>query len=625
MGAVTNPQVARRSVLLSSTGGLLLTGVGGCRASSSHQGDQTDPSDTGPRTPATASPVMSALHVHSSFSEGTGSMRAQLEEASALGVQALWWTDHDWRMSGQGYLDQLSPADLDGTEVRWTLETSTSAPGGSHRVLPASAGVNDSGHATLHLEARAGGQRRVERRLLARSERSLYSTSLHGQQWTVAVNLEERQDRAFLALDLLTSRRPASEHGSAGPYRLSYRFSDHREGLQVVDHVAEIYIRVPQGTWQDVVVQPALDLAAAWPAFDARDASCTQLSVAALAWGKGAVAGRFGEVAITRKHIRGQEPAVTQQDLMRQYAAEFPDVHQMQGVELSQETPHICWYGSRIRLPGKKDGAPVSMVPEIRRTGGVSIYAHPFGVGGGTRTRADQHSLVAKRAAELDSTRAHGCDALEVGYRQRGGADLESHQSLWDACSRSGLFLTGVGVSDNHSGMNWASQTNNFVTWLWAASTDQDELLAALVQGYAFFGDPALFAGRLDIRCGSHHMGQVLVSTGRTTQIYLMATDLPPGSELELLQFMMDGETRSSATASGVIARYPADALDSGGVEVDVSTTNDGLVRTRVRRAEGDVIALSNPLWFVKDPGSHSIPPQRLESTRAGVRRGPWS
>jgi hypothetical protein len=44
-----------------------------------------------------------AMHVHSSFSEQSGSMDSQLFQAAANSVDVLWWTDHDARMDGIGY------------------------------------------------------------------------------------------------------------------------------------------------------------------------------------------------------------------------------------------------------------------------------------------------------------------------------------------------------------------------------------------------------------------------------------------------------------------------------------------------------------------------------------------
>jgi hypothetical protein len=40
-----------------------------------------------------------ALHMHASMSEKFGSMEFHSEKAEALGVDVIWWTEHDWRMS----------------------------------------------------------------------------------------------------------------------------------------------------------------------------------------------------------------------------------------------------------------------------------------------------------------------------------------------------------------------------------------------------------------------------------------------------------------------------------------------------------------------------------------------
>jgi hypothetical protein len=39
------------------------------------------------------------MHVHGSFSEGMGSMEWHTAQAAALGLDAIWWTDHDWRVA----------------------------------------------------------------------------------------------------------------------------------------------------------------------------------------------------------------------------------------------------------------------------------------------------------------------------------------------------------------------------------------------------------------------------------------------------------------------------------------------------------------------------------------------
>jgi hypothetical protein len=57
-----------------------------------------------------------------------------------------------------------------------------------------------------------------------------------------------------------------------------------------------------------------------------------------------------------------------------------------------------------------------------------------------------------------------GADLLEVGYTKRQGVDLAHHVALWDVLSRNAVFLTGVGASDDHFGVNWLGIDNNWFT-----------------------------------------------------------------------------------------------------------------------------------------------------------------
>ena len=49
-------------------------------------------------------PYRLAMHVHSSFSEGVGSMYAQLTEAARTGHDLVFFTEHDWRKKGLDHL-----------------------------------------------------------------------------------------------------------------------------------------------------------------------------------------------------------------------------------------------------------------------------------------------------------------------------------------------------------------------------------------------------------------------------------------------------------------------------------------------------------------------------------------
>lgn len=619
----TDGRVTRRFLLIAAAGALAAA-ASACRPRQEISGGEDPVSDTGvtTTTPGSLTAVMTALHVHASFSEGGGSMAAQLSEAAALGVGALWWTEHDWRMSANGYLSRIAFAELEAEGVRWEPDTSANTPDvGKHTVTTTGPPVGGETAPVLRLTASGDGGKRAEHRVAAHSDRALYSTSLHGQEWALAVHLDRVQERAFLALDLLTSWRPAGHGRDAGHYRLSYRFSDHREGLQVVGHVAEIYLRAPLGRWHEALLRPAEDLSRAWPELDGRDASCTELSVAAMTWGEGEVSAYLHDLTITRAHVEGQQPLATQRALVERYAPDFPTVTQLPALELSAEAPHVCAYGGAVTLPAEDAGPPVTMPERVRSQGGVAAYAHPFGVAGRAVVQSEQPELRRVVLETLSSTQAYGCTALEVGYRQRGGADLSSHESVWDACSRQGIFLTGLGVNDNHSGMNWANHTNNFVTWLWSASTGEDDLLNAMRSGHAYFGDPVLFSGQLDIRVGpSDHMGMAVARQGATTDLRLVAAGLPTGSELEVLRLDMDGSATPADPAEGVLLRYPLAQLPDGEARISLATGTDCVVRTRVRAASGEVVALSNPLWVLTDPAAAQVPQERRSLTSGGTR-----
>ena len=42
--------------------------------------------------------TQAALHIHSCFSEGRGSLDWQVRNAVASGYDLIWWTEHDWRI-----------------------------------------------------------------------------------------------------------------------------------------------------------------------------------------------------------------------------------------------------------------------------------------------------------------------------------------------------------------------------------------------------------------------------------------------------------------------------------------------------------------------------------------------
>lgn len=598
--------------------GLLFGGVGiaaavatSCRsAPRAGSGPSTAPvvTQAPPSSPTRARPILSALHVHASFSEGPGSMEAQLAQAEALGYETVWWTEHDWRMASHEYLAQL-PVDGPSTNSL-TWRPGEGSIGEHHFVRDAPPQLGVQG-ATAVLLAASGSASRGEHRLVVESERHLYRTSLHGQTWSVPVH-PERLDQGFLGLDLRTSWRPASGGRDEGFYWISYRFGT--EGVeQVVEgRRTQVTIPTPLGVWSSLTLRPEDDFASAWPDLEGRDASCVEVSLVAEAPPGGSASGFFAAITIDRSAVSGDEPLTAHREIMGQYVEDYPSIQQLQGLELSLGNPHICWYGGAPRIPSFTDEPPTAMLDELQEGGGVASYAHPFGVGSQAADSRPQVSMAGPVLETLLTAGIEGCDAIEVGYRQRGGATLAVHESLWDALSRRGIFLTGLGVNDDHVGRDWAGLPNNFGSWLWAASTEEADLATALRSGHVYFGDPTLFSGQLDILpVTGGWMGTVVVGSGSRSEVRLLAQDLPAGSQLEVLRLEMTRDAAPVDSGSAVTATIPAADIVRGVVTTSIATAADCFVRTRVRNSSGEVIALSNPVWFVQDESVYPVPPHR--------------
>jgi len=571
-------------------------------------------------------PYCMAMHVHACWSEGPGSMEAQLTQAVRSGVDVVWWTEHDQRMTAHGYRQAVhfdGPVENEnGLTWRWKPTTSgdPAVARGDFVDQPASPRPG-SRPGSLHLRVVPAGGRYAEHRLSGAAEGYLYRTSLDGHVIEFDIRPESTSSRSFLALEITTSNRPARNGHPAGQYSLSYRVGGGRTpGTGFARGTKGIMtLGASAGQWTTVRVDPAADISRLWPGVDGRDAALFEVDVVATSYGTNNVEGYVDELRFVRRNNSDQTPLAIQAELMSRYAPDFPGVRQLQAMEMSLITPHVGWYGGRVRLPDHR-GKPAQAsldprraqetVEEIHRAGGLACYNHPFGTS--TRTLAaetDQDKALREKTVELLRDRALGCDLMEVGYRLRGGCDLERHESLWDTCSRNGIFLTGVGVNDDHKGVDWIGDVLNFVTWVWARRDDEAELLGALGAGRAWFADPARYRGRLDLLVdGRVPMGAVQLSREQTHRVRVTATDLPAGGSVELVRGEVD--LLHEPSERGIVrTTLPGRATSSGdSTETEVSGSTPCFVRTVVRDATGLAVAYSNPVWLLRTAPPQGIP-----------------
>jgi hypothetical protein len=583
-----------------------------------------------------------AMHVHSSFSEQSGSMDSQLYQAATNGVDVLWWTDHDARMLGIGYRRTVHFTSLTsepgghGQRGAWHWTAQRSGPlagssGGGIVHVPSSPADPVAG-GSLHVTARSRTGALAKFGYYADSHPAgwNYRDNLAGQSLTIDVLLTDGWHSGYLELLIGTSRHQAAGGRPAGDYALSYRFvppgRPARRAAHGMTGVITIPVRPNSRTdrWSTITIRPARDIAELWPDMDYRDFALWQLTLSAASDGE-PVGGYFDYLRFSRK-LSGDVQFRMQAKMAAELSLRYPGVRQRQGLEVSWGVPHINWFGGDVAVPdyngvslgGYSRFLRQSVIPQIHASGGLASYNHPFGYGDPPAlSPGRQDRLVAKVARALLPGRGHraalGADLLEVGYHLREGVDIAHHAALWDVMSRNAVFLTGTGTSDDHFGHDWLGIPNNWVTSAWATSIAEADLIAALAAGRAWSGSLAAYRGSLDLLVDrACPMGSVSVSRLTSRRLAVTATGVPARGSVRVLQGEVDyaGDAGLAANTK-IIGSYPAATLARGKVRQSVDTRKASFVRAEVLGPAGQVIGLSNPVWLLRSAPPGGVPGPR--------------
>lgn len=594
-----------------------------------------------PQAASGTSAYSMAMHIHSSFSEQSGSMDCQLYQAALNSIDVLWWTDHDHRMDGLDYRDTVHFTSLtqenggpgQGGAWAWTQRKSgplSGASGGGIVSSPSS--PNDpvaGGSLQLAAMSTSSGGGAATFGFYANSKPAgwNYRDNLTGQTLSIDVLLNPGWSKGYFELLIGTSYHEASGGRPAGQYSLSYRFvpaGPAGRAAQGNEGVITIPVTPAQsGDWTTVAMHPSEDIAALWPDLDYRDFALRELTLNAVSTGD-PVSGYFDYLRFDRT-MSGTAFFAQQAEMMAALAARYAPVTQQQGLEVSWLLPHVNWFGPNVSVPSYKGVSRSgyteyirgTVIPQAHAAGGLVSYNHPYGYSDERLlTQAQQDNQLKQVAALLLSDNILGCDLIEVGYERRQGMDLTHHVGLWDVMSRNAVFLTGNGTSDDHFGTDWRGITNNWVTSAWSAGTTQADLLAALAAGQAWCGSLSGFGApgtslNLDVD-GSCPMGSVSVSSLTARQLTVAATGIPSGGSVAVLQGDVDyAGSGNPQPSTAVIATYPAADFASGQVTLAVDTSAESFVRTEVRDAAGTTVGVSNPVWMLRKAPPGGIPAPR--------------
>lgn len=557
-----------------------------------------------PVTRGRSDPVSMAMHVHASFSEGAGSMHAQLEQARRLGIDVVWWTEHDFRLRAHGYRRAVR---FDGRSepedgVDWTWRDSTSGPmtGAAGRFVTDEHSPDEAG-AALRLAVTGPEQAWGALTWAGQAWNSTYTTAIADTTLDLDVLAEALGPDAELVVAARLSFHPASAGRPAGQYALQYRFGSGGPRATEADGLLGVVPRALGAGWQRVHLDLRADAAALWPDLVAGDDALTELSVGVRAR-RGATAQAVVDRLRFTRSARDDALAL-QAELMGRYAERYPAVSQLQASELSL-VRHLNVFGGEQILPDYPQAGPrkddsvtaaTAMVAWARRHGRLVSYNHPL----------DGTGSAAVLARVLVETRNLGAHALEVGTPQ----DVEAIATAYDVAARNSIFVTATGVSDDHSGQAWETRRARWVTSVRADSLQEADLLAAVSAGRAWFWDLAGWSGTLDLRvAGEPAMGGVLVTPASSTAVEVVATDLPADATLEIVVGRVDNAGAAALQPAVEVTRLPA---RSAAASV-ISAPADSYVRAVVRDRDGATVGFSNPVWLLREQPPGGVPADRL-------------
>ncbi len=563
-------------------------------------------------------PALSAqLHIHGSFSEGTGTMQSHATRADALGLDVVWWTDHELAYYPRGYLE-LPGFDFESGSLDRTLDAAWHA----HREVVAQwktyVETFDEASATASADAARHGDfglRLTGDRVATRDgTQQAYGVSVVSQprvqthQLMAGVHLSfsyrpvaTSSDSALfieIPIGLDADQTTTINHG----YRVVFYHPADSTLAEDDGRTAWIPLTGATERWSEVSVNLSEVVDDSFPEL-ALDAHVDLARAEIRTLHRGTVTYDLDDFAFSQD-IRGTELLEVQQSYLDGLGT---TARHHVGLEWSWlHDEHLTVFGENWSFIPFWDGNDHDVyegVDQAHGEGSIVALAHMFGTGGDALDEAARRSMVMQTMAELLAAEAYGCDLLEVGYREREGT-LDDHLAVWDTLTERGIYLTGTGVSDHHNDSDWAAQPNNLVTWVSSPSDARDDLVWNLRRGAAWLGDPDYFPGAEaeitlsapDLRAD---MGQVVVGASGPTPLEF---SFSPSSATWSVRLLRDGD---------VYGEWPA-ADGSTWEMVIIDAGDPAAYRVEVLDDTGTRILLSNWIAFVDDDDGQSVPGWRL-------------
>jgi len=505
-----------------------------------------------------------ALHMHGSLSEGLGSMEWHTDRAQTTGVvDAIWWTDHDWRVEHWNHTTQydFENAVIDG--LGRVIEPDTDYPYDFRYWELQRVDLENQEVAVVDSMAWEGSKS-----LRFYADKDLADTIFRNVYY--AQTGSRKQNRYSLArrVRLQWAVYPETFRDGDNKFVVEVRLSDHPEGPHMLRYLigsmtgegpetTELSYTIGQWNFYEVDITADAIAKFAGAGLDTlraedNDMYEVRIGLETKKENRSALVFFDGYRILSDSTLGGPELMAKSRDFADLYEGMYPSVTQFIGTEISRyrAQPHLNGYTPGTATLVDYTGTTFSdslfyAVDQIHEQGGAVSLNHVWGTdvfGDTTETQQQKEARIYWKKRDLVAARAYTCDLLEVGYRVRQGIDLEGFLSTWDALTGNSIFLTGHGVTDSHGQLfldGWGPWipgdpdfSNNFVTWLYATEFSETAFVHAMKAGRAFFGDPFVFDpdGTLDLWSGEGFPMGRIVLTDRASHDVIVEIDGAPST-----------------------------------------------------------------------------------------------
>lgn len=564
-----------------------------------------------------------AMHLHGAASEGTAQWNWHIAQALANNIDVLWWSEHDTFLYPDG-VPNATGFDFEAGGLSNSVATypSTATPltgllRDNTENLPLAYGLEALPAAAF--SGSYGGRFSMAAHDDATDELveffyniapKVHYKALMGDvtfEFRVRPNVASTDGELQVLLPLngtpVTGTRPVNDsykriifyHGGAG----------HTPGLQADGYTYYVPMALTEGEWTTVSANIS-DLAAdAWPT-EWEQLHAEMFTLRGVASNGAEIEYDLDDFAWDMA-IHGDDLA---SDIEAYVSSLSTDPVNLVGIEISEvDGGHFSTFGSGIPLlPYATDDAidPIVASDWVHAYGGLISVNHLFGPYGGVWDEDTRAAQVEETITNLASNDAYGADMLEIGYRERGG-QMSDFLEVWDELGRLGVYKTGIAGMDLHDNDDFATFTNNFVTYVqMTGDFDEATALSRLAVGRTWFADPTMFRnGKTNLSISastvSAQQGDVVVGRSRPLSVSLSISSLP--TRQCTVRLVQNGSVTNTWNPTCDGRRWST--------SVNVNPVGGKVVRMEVvQRSSRNPVGYTNPIYFVdSDPGT--IPADR--------------